>query len=130
MFSAAKRSDTANFGARDRVLICKKAPADAADQEWTLDGRATRFDSVGTLAEALALCIREPVGKLIINMFSFTSSELTALSFFRGMRPDQHVILVCREEVAPMLLESGLADECHTVLIPEGPRNRAHRART
>ena len=130
MVSAAKRIDLATAGVRERILICKKAPAEAVDQEWTWGGRSSSIDAVGTLAEGLARCMNEPVDRLIVNMFSFTASELTALAFFRERNPFQHVVAVCREDVASMLLESNLADECHTVRMPSTTRNRAHRART
>lgn len=130
MFPAARRIDPLAAGARARILICKKAPAEAVDQEWTWGGRSASIDAVGTLAEGLALCMHEPVDRLIVNMFSFTASELTALAFFREMHPFQHLVAVCREDVASMLLESDLADECHTVRLPGSARNRAHRART
>ena len=113
----------------ERILICKRAPAEAADQDWIWGGRTARVDSVGTLAEALAVCFDQPVDKLVVNMFSFTSAELTALKFFRAMRPCQHVVIVCTEDAAPMLLESDLADECHTIRLSQNPRNRARRAR-
>jgi hypothetical protein len=129
MIATARRIDPVGVTEGQRILICKSAPEGLMDQAWMWGGRTARFDSVGTLAEALALCLHEPVDKLIVNLFSFTSSDLTALKFFREMRPSQHVVIVSTEEITPMLLESDLADECHTVRMPERLRTRAHRTR-
>ncbi len=101
------------------IVICKQGPAMTMDQGFLLDGAPVQVETVATLAEALALCSERRVDRLVVNMFTFSDSELTALAFFRGMRPDQHVVAFCTKEVASMLEIAGLADECYPIGSPE-----------
>jgi hypothetical protein len=130
MISAARtliQESTANGG---KVVICKDGPSIAMEQALMWSGKALHIETVATLSEALQTCMAELVDHLVINMFSFTSSELTALAFFRQMRPEQHVVVFCREENTAMVWAAGLADECYPVKVPAVSRNETRHART
>ena len=116
-------------GERRRIVICKHGPADSMDQAMLVGGGHARVESVVTLAEAMTLCLRDGVDFLIVNMFSFTSAELTALMMFREIRPGQRVLIFCPEEAVPMLVSADLADECHPIALEKGARDRPRRAR-
>ena len=114
---------------RRRILLCKQGPADAIDQALLVAGGHARIETVGTLAEAITVCMKEEVDYLIVNMFSFTSSELTALVLFREIRPAQRVRIFCPEEAVSMLMSADLADECHAIAREKGSKERPSRAR-
>src|SRR5881296_2801716 len=105
---------------RERIVLCKKGPPEAVDQALLVTSGPSRVETVGTLAEAMSLCLSDQIDRLIVNMFSFTSSELTSLMLFREMRPAQRVMFLCPEEAVMMLMTAGLADECHPI-APAGP---------
>ncbi len=113
-----------------KVVICKDGPSIAMDRALMWSGKALHLETVATLSEALQTCMAEFVDHLVINMFSFTSSELTALAIFRQMKPRQHVVVFCREENATMVWAAGLADECHTVKLQAASKTKARHART
>ena len=89
-------------------------------------GQGSRIETVPTLAAALEVCLETRIDSLVVNMFSITSSELTALMLFREIRPDQEVITFSSEELALMFSASGLADESYAVPIPS--RRNEHRS--
>ena len=103
---------------RRRVLICKNGPAAAMEQAMMRSGQGARIETVPTLAAALEACLENRIDSLVVNMFSITSSELTALMLFREIRPDQEVITFSSEEMALMFSAAGLADESYAVPIP------------
>jgi len=100
---------------KKRVLICKTGPPEAFEQALMGCGRDCQVSSVDSLAEALSICMEDRVDSLVVNMFSFSSGELTSLMMFREMRPRQEVILLCGEDVATMLSMPGLATACYPV---------------
>jgi hypothetical protein len=130
MITAARALIQESTAPRGRVVICKKGPSGAMDQALMWSGKALRIETAATLSEALQACMAEFVDHLVINMFSFTASELTALAFFRQMKPRQHVMVFCREESAAMVWAAGLADECYPVNLPAASRHETRRART
>jgi len=111
---------------RRRVLLCKDGPAVAMDQALLVAGGHSRIETVASLGEALTVCMKESVDSLIVNMFSFTSSELTALNMFRKLKPRQRVSIFCPEEAVAMLMSADLADECHAVAIERELPARFH----
>ena len=115
---------------RGKIVICKDGPSGVMDRALMWSGRALHIETVATLAEALQICMAEFVDHLVINMFSFTSSELTALAYFRQMKPRQHVVIFCREENATMVWAGGLADECQTIRLKAAPKTKTRHART
>jgi len=109
--------------------MCKTGPPEATDQALMSCGRNARVGSVDSLAEAIALCLEGRVDTLIVNMFSFTAAELTALRVFREMRPGQEVVLLCGEDAVPMLSLPGLATACYPVSTSPLRVQRARRVR-
>ncbi|HET6374253.1 MAG TPA: hypothetical protein VFG76_13170 [Candidatus Polarisedimenticolia bacterium] len=111
-----------------RIVVCKKGPGMATDQALIWGGAGAQVETVATLAEGFELCLHDEVDHLVINMFSCSSAELTALAIFRSMRPRQHVIAFCSSEMATMLLRSGLADDCHPMAATGTSQTRRRRA--
>ena len=109
--------------------MCKIGPPDAMDQALLSTGSQSRIETVSTLAEAMVLCLRERIDRLIVNMFSFTPAELTSLLLFRELRPQQRIVLFCPDEALPMLTVGGLADECHPITVTKPAKDRTYRAR-
>jgi len=124
---ASFEAETAT-AATERVVICKQGPTEAVDRTLFVCGPGWRVEHVRTLAEALELCLLHQVDHLIVNMFSFTSAELTSLLIFRELEPRQRIVLFCDDEAMAMLSAAGLADECHAIKVErekEHPRRRS-----
>jgi hypothetical protein len=124
------RTQPVSASAGERVLICKAGPPEAVDRAMLATGGGSRVETVSTLAEGLALCLNDRIDHLIVNMFSFTSDELTSLMVFRDRLPRQRVMIFCPEEAISMLAGSGLADECHAITTAKGAYARARRPRS
>ncbi len=124
-----KKTGTRRKRDKRRVLICKVGPREAIDQALMSCGRNARIGTVDSLGEAIASCLEGGVDTLIVNMFSFSAGELTALMMFREMRPRQEVVLLCGEDAVPMLSIPGLATACYPVATPPARMPRARRVR-
>src|SRR5262245_21020712 len=76
--------------------------------------RGEELELAQDLGEALRSCLARPCERLYVSLFSADPAQLTSLSMFRTMRPEQYIILVVDPSVRPLVEDLGLADECLT----------------
>jgi hypothetical protein len=99
-----------------KALICKHGPAAVIDIcMLRLDEKAD-IEQVPTLADGLKRCLEGGVDVLFVNLFSYTARELTALSAFRSMMPDQPVVAVAGADMQATFMGSDLVDEVFVVI--------------
>ena len=108
---------------RPKALICKTGPVEVLDVCLMHLNQEADVDQVATLAEAMSRCLQGQVDILFVNLFSFTARELTALSAFRSMMPDQAVVAVAGQEMRNAFLGSDIADE--VFILPPRPNHNS-----
>ena len=99
------------FAGREKAIICRSGPAEALDRLLLRFSGEMEIEHVPTLAEGMQRCIASKVDILLINLFTFTARELTALAAFRSMTPKQRVIILTDPVMKPVLDGADLADE-------------------
>lgn len=100
-----------------RVVVCKAAPGPVLDQVMNLLHDRQQLEPVETLAEGMQRCLEGGVDRLIVNMFGFTTCDLTALLIFHEIMPNQQIVIFCLQDTAKMILLMGIAIQIHLVTV-------------
>lgn len=73
--------------------------------------RGERLELAEDLAGALQSCLERPCERLYVSLLAPDPSELTSLSMFRSLCPNQYVVAVVDPSIRDMVEALGVADE-------------------